>query len=257
MAKQSGRSPQNLLREFIEKVLGERRIGWVESLCYHRVKLFDARCRQYYSVPAVQEQLLHLFSAYPDIQFEVLQELSDSHTKSGAAAMVHIKIAGREYSGFIMVRTTRERITTLRFLFNVDFDVDVVNISLNSFPAAEVKVASVPNKIYMMYSHLKEAEIFPQIENYLYALAGLPRTESSGAPETLQDPQVCELPGSVYLADIMGKRIGPHGYAYILAWYKGLLLPQGNVTVGGGSYIELNERELMRDIRVYDDSSIS
>jgi len=257
MAEQAGRSSQDLLREFIEKVLGERQLGRVESLCFHRVKLFDIRCRQYYSVAAVQEQLLHLFRTCPDLECEVLEELEDLHTKSGAAALLRIKTAGREYSGLIMARTARERITTLRFLFHVDFDVDADDISLNSFPAAEVEVASLPNKIYMLYSHLKEAEIYPQLENYLYALAGLPRTESSVAPETLQDPQICELPGSVYLADIMGKRIGPHAYAYILAWYKGLLLPQGNVTVGGGSYIELDTRGLMRDIRVYDDSPLS
>lgn len=252
MLKQSGRSSQKLLREFIEKVLGERQVGRVDSLCFHRVKLFNALCRQHYSVPAVQEQLLQFFSTYPDFECEVLEELEDLHTKSGAAAMLRVKAADREFAVLIMARTAGERINTLRLIF----DLEGGDTNLNFFPAAQVEVASVPNKIYMMNPHLKEADIYPQLENYLYALAGLPRAVPSAAPESLQDPRVYSLPGSVYLADIMGKRIKPDTYAYILAWYKGLLLPQGNVTLGGGSYIELDAYGVLRDIRVCDVSCL-
>ena len=252
MVTQSGRSSQHLLREFIEKVLRERQLGWVESLCFHRVKLFDIRSRQYYSVPAVQEQLLHLFRACPDFECEILEELVDLHTKSGAAALLQLKTADRQHTALIMVRTAAQRITTIRFIL----DFNGSHTKLNSFPAAEVEVASVPNKIYMMYEHLRESGNYPLLENYLYALAGLPRSEQAVPIESLQDPQICSIPGSVYLADIMGKRIESDTYAYMLAWYKGLLVPHGNVTVGGGSYIELNAGGLLRDIRIYDDSPL-
>lgn len=254
MGEQSGRSPKAVLHEFIEFVLQERQIGRVDSLCFHRVKLFTGCSRQFYSVPAVQEQVLQLFSAYPDIQFEVLQELSDSHTKSGAAAMLRLKTSEWESSGFVLARTARGRITTLRFLFDLHDCGDTQMHGYSSYPAAEVEVAAVPHKVYMRYEYLKEMPIYPVLEDYMYQLAGLPRARGVAAVESAQNQLLCLQPGSVYLADVMGERVASGRYAYLLAWYKGLLLPQGNFTASGASYVELDAQGVLRDIRVFDDS---
>lgn len=256
MAEQTGRSPKAVLQEFIEFVLQDRRIGRIDSLCFHRIKLFTGCSRQLYSVPAVREQVLQLFSAYPDIQFEVLQELSDSHTKSGAAALLRLKTSEWESSGFVLARTARGRITTLRFVFDLH-DCGGTQPSSISYPAAEVEVAAVPHKVYMRYEYLKEMPIYPVLEGYMYQLAGLPRTGAAAEVESSQDLQVCLQPGSVYLADVMGARTPSARYTYLLAWYKGLLLPQGNVTASGASYVEMDEQGVLRDIRVFDDSMLN
>ena len=258
MAEQSGRNPKAVLQEFIEFVLQARQIGRIDSLCFHRIKLFTSCSRQFYSVPAVQEQVLQLFSAYPDIQFEVLQEISDSHTKSGAAAMLRLKTSEWESCGFVLARTARGRITTLRFIFDLhdcgEGQKEKQVQSSNSSPAAEVEVAAVPHKVYMRYEYLQEIPIYPVLEDYVYQLAGLPHVERVAEVESSQNLQVCLQPGSVFLADVMGERTASAGYTYLLSWYKGLLLPQGNVTASGASYVELNEQGVLRDIRVFDDS---
>ncbi len=254
MAEQDGRSPRAVLREFIEFVLQERQIGRIASLCFHRIKLFTGCNRQYYSVPAVQEQVVQLFSAYPDIQFEVLQELSDAHTKSGAAAMLRLKASEWKSTGFVLARTARGRITTLRFVFDLPGCGDAQTQGSHSYPAAEVEVAAVPHKVYMRYEYLRELPVYPVLEDYMHQLAGLPRAKGAAAVESAQNQQVCLQPGSVFLADVMGERSASSAHTYLLAWYKGLLLPQGNVTASGASYVELNEHGVLRDIRVFDDS---
>ncbi len=255
MAEQSGRSARALLHDFIETVLEERQVGRIDVLCFHRVRLFTDGSRHYYSVPAVQERVLQLFSAFPDIHFEVLQELTDSHTKSGAAAMVRLQTSEWERTGFVLARTARGRITTLRFVFALqgrNAQIKEIGIA-NTFPAAEVEVAAVPNKVYMRYEYLQEMRIYPVLEDYVYELAGLPRAELSHSVESAQNQQVCLQPGSVYLADVMGERTASGQYVYLLAWYKGLLKEQGNVTASGASYVELNEQGVLRDIRVFDE----
>ncbi len=252
MAEQSDRSPKAVLQEFIEFVLQERQIGRIDSLCYHRVKLFAGCSRQFYSVPAVQEQVVQLFSAYPDLHFEVLQVLSDSHTKSGAAAMLRLKTSERESTGFVLTRIARGRITTLRFVFDLP-DCGQIQAA-NSYPAVEVEVAAVPHKVYMRFEYLQELSIYSVLEDYMHQLAGLPRAGGAAAVESAQNQQVCLQPGSVFLADVMGERTASATYTYLLAWYKGLLLPQGNVTASGASYVELDAQGVLRDIRVFDDS---
>ncbi|MFW5712364.1 MAG: hypothetical protein ACOC7X_01945 [Spirochaetota bacterium] len=255
MAEQFGRSASALLHDFIETVLEERQVGRIDVLCFHRVRLFTDGSRHYYSVPAVQEQVLQLFSAFPDIHFEVLQELTDSHTKSGAAAMLRLKTSEWERTGFVLARIARGRITTLRFVFALQGrNEQTKGIGIgNSYPAAEVEVAAVPNKVYMQYEYLQEMQNYPVLEDYMYQLAGLPRAEQGTEVECSQDLQVCLQPGSVYLADVMGERTASGQHVYLLVWYKGLLLEQGNVTTSGASYVELNEQGVLRDIRVFDE----
>ncbi len=264
------RGAEELLGEFVERVLRRGELGKVVELCNQRAVLHLPRNRRLYSVSLVEEGLSVFLRSNPtkDTEIEELWSAEAGLTYpedgelEGAAALLRFSCDGqaRAEQGMVSIRAARGRIHSIRIETGLIMGGGEADISF--LPASSVQVFTLVGELPVPLV-LDSPDISELLREYRDELAGRRLGSESSDGESLFG-----TPGGVFFDEIVGMRRKGGGYVLSLAWYKGILLPRNDMivpdyaplastTVSGVSFIEFDGRERLRDLRFFDDTEFT
>ncbi len=263
---------ESLLSEFIEAVLVRGELGRCASLFSHRAQLYLPRARCIYSQPLIEDALGELLWALSGVHLGIEEIWSGEEKYSypldrrsdSAAALLRL---GEEDSStpaaLLMLRSSGGRIQSLR----VELSPELLQgfVPEERLPVAQIEVSPLSQQGGEQARRVLEAARgdFPaqELSACLADLAGLP----TRAVLSRSDDALFTEKGGLFVDELTARRDAGGVHRIVFAWYKGLLVPRGagvvpdyaplaGATISGMSLLELRGEELLRDVRLYDES---